>query len=373
MTEPSATTVPDSPRVMHVITDLDTGGAETVLGNLARAEQRAGRAPIVVSLVPGGAQAERLRHAGLVPHDLGMTRGVPNPVGIWRLARLIRAYRPDVIQGWMYHADLCALLALIVSGQRRRTRIYWGIRCSNMDTARHGWLLKALIGICARLSALPDGVVANSRAGLDWHIGLGYRPRESHVIENGIDTAAIAGGATARDDIRGELGVAGDAFVIGTAARVDPMKDYATLQSAIGRMDGVVCLAAGRGTEALPPAAGMIGLGERTDMPRIYAALDLFVSSSAYGEGFSNAIAEAMAAGLAVVATDVGEARRIVGDTGRIVPPGQPTALAEAVSDLQGNAAMRRDLGERAAQRIQETFSLDRMIARFRALHAGTP
>lgn len=370
MSNSPANTNPDHPRVMHVITDLDTGGAETVLTNLALAESRAGRAPVLVSLVPGGAQADRLRRAGLAPLDLGMSRGVPDPFGVFRLAGLIRVERPDVIQGWMYHADLCALLALIVSGRRRQTRICWGIRCSNMDTARHGLALKAVIWACARLSGLPDCVVANSRAGADWHTALGYRVQEIHVIENGIDSETIAAGGTARDDIRGELGLATDAFVIGTAARVDPMKDYATLRSAVGEMAGVVCLAAGRDTDTLPPAPDMIGLGERRDMPRVYAALDVFVSSSAYGEGFSNAIAEAMAAGLPVVATDVGEARRIVGDTGRIVPPGQPEALAQAVMELKQDTALRQDLGRRAALRIRRNFSLDRMVGRFRDLHA---
>ena len=131
-------------------------------------------------------------------------------------------------------------------------------------------------------------------------------------------------------------------------------------------------LAAGAGTETLPERPGLLRLGRRADVPRLYAACDLVVSSSAFGEGFSNALAEGMAAGLPAVATDVGDARRIVGETGRTVPPRDPEALARAVRDLlalppDDRAAVAAD----ARRRIVTHFSLDRSVAAFDALHRG--
>ena len=129
-------------KVLHLITGLQTGGAERMLANLAIAQQRAGGAPVVVALCPGGSQYDRLSAAGVRTVTLGMRRGVPSLPGLIALARLLRREAPDVVQGWMYHADLYALLGLWLSGRRRRTRLYWGLRCSEMDFRRYGLLLR---------------------------------------------------------------------------------------------------------------------------------------------------------------------------------------------------------------------------------------
>jgi glycosyltransferase involved in cell wall biosynthesis len=356
-------------KVMHVITGLGTGGAETMLANLAIAGKAAARPPIVVSLRSGGRTHERLVAAGVEVHQLGMRPGWRTVPGLWRLIRLIRAGRPEVVQSWMYHADLVSLVALWLSGRRRRTRLYWGIRCSDMDWSRYRWLSRVVMRLCARLSPHPDAIVVNSEAGRDCHSRLGYRPRHFVVVDNGLDLGGFASDASSRNAVRAELGLDAAAIVVGAVARVDPMKDYPTLLAALARLDGIVCVGVGRGTRRLPP--GLLGLGERSDVPRLLNAFDIFVSSSAFGEGFSNAIMEAMAAGLPVVATDVGDARRIVGDAGIIVPPRDPGALAEAIRALAGNAERRHDLGRRARARVEAEFSLARAAASFESLYSS--
>ena len=356
-------------KVLHVITGLHTGGAERTLATLVLARPGKAVPPTIAALTPGGVYAAELEAAGLRVLDLGMRRGFPNPFTVFKLARIIRHERPQVIQSWMYHADLMALLALMLSGRRKSTRLFWGIRCSDMDLSRYGIRLRLVIGLCAWLSRRPDGIIANSEAGREVHKRLGYRSKRFEVVDNGIDAARFALPGGIRAEVRRELGIPARAMVIATIARVDPMKDYETLIAALGSLPGVHALAIGEGTEALPETAGLHRLGRRDDVPRLLAAADVLVSSSAFGEGFSNVIAEGMAAGLPVVASDVGDARRIVAGAGTIVPPGDHETLAGAIRALIGDAKERRRLGAAGRRRIAEAFSIERMVAAFERIY----
>ncbi len=351
---------------MHVITGLDTGGAEKILADLAIANHHTGEAPILVSLLPGGARYKILVKAGVEVKEVGLMRGRPSLRGLFRLVNVIRSEKPDVIQSWMYHADLYSLIALVLSGRQRQTRLYWGIRCSNMDTTQYGFTLRLVIKFCAWLSFLPDGIIANSVEGRSWHLNIGYRPKLFAIIDNGLNVSLCQANLDLREEVRAELGIDREAFVIGTLARNDPMKDYPNLLATLEKLDSTVCIVAGRGTEKLPKQPGLIKLGERQDALRILHTLDVFVSASAYGEGFSNAITEAMSCELPVIATNVGDSSRIVGDCGIIVEPGDSNALAEAIRKLRQDPALRHELGRRARQRITEEFSLQRMVSAYR-------
>ena len=367
---PSVETTPASlserPRIMHVITGLDTGGAEKMLTDLAITNHHAGEPQLLVSLLPGGGRYNNLVQAGVDGKEVGLVRGRPGISGLLRLVELIRTEKPDIIQSWMYHADLYSLIALILSGRRRQTRLYWGIRCSNMDTTQYGLTLRLVIRLCAWMSFLPNGIVANSVEGRNWHLHIGYRPKLFSIINNGLDTSLYQATPALREEARAELDIDREAFVIGTLARNDPMKDYPNLLTTLEKLDGVVCIVAGRGTEELPKKPGLIRLGERQDTLRILHAMDVFVSTSAYGEGFSNAIAEAMSCELPVIATNVGDSSRIVGDCGIIIEPGDSNALAEAIEKLRQDPALRHNLGRRARQRITEEFSLQRMVSAYK-------
>ena len=369
--EAARPTVADGPVcVMHVITSLHTGGAETQLANLLCHDARAPGKTLVVSLLPGGLLADRLKAAGIWVVDLGMVRGRPSLRSLVRLAWLIRRHRPRVVQSWLYHADFMALTALRLSGRRRATKLVWGIRCSDMDAARYGRGLRWVIRACARRSSRPDAVCANSDAGRTYHLGLGYNAERFIVIPNGIDTVRFRSDEKAHTAIRRALGVDAERALIGHVARVDPMKDHASFLAALGRLPEVEALLIGAGTELLPTRPGVHYLGRRTDVPCLLAACNLFVSSSAFGEGFSNAIAEAMACGLPVVATDVGDARMIVGETGLIVPPGDVEALVRAVCVLLSETPSERATrGQAARARIENEFSIDRCQAAYDKLY----
>lgn len=353
--------------VLHVVTGLGTGGAEAQLATLVSADHAAGRPVAVVSLTPGGDHRAPLERAGVSVSDLGMRRGRPAPVALLRLVRTICRLKPAVVQSWLYHADLLAALALNLSGRRRRTRLYWNLRCSNMDVSRYGRGLRATIAGCAALSRMPEAVIANSETGVEVHRDLGYRPRRFLVIDNGIDVRRYRPDRAARAEVRSRLGIGEATPVLAVVARRDAMKDHETFLAAFDCLSGVEALLIGAGTETLPGKPGLHRLGRRDDVPALLAAADLIVSSSAFGEGFSNAVAEGMAAGLPVVATDVGDGRRIVGPAGRIVPPRDPVALADAVAGLLGEDRDR--LGMAARAHIEANFSIARMLAAYRALY----
>jgi len=358
-------------RLLHVITGLGTGGAERALVRLVLSQPPAARPVAVVSLASGGRYAEILRQGGIEVIELGMRPGLPSPAGLLRLIRAIRRLAPDIVQSWMYHADLAALVALALSGRWRRTRLYWGVRCSDMDLSKYPFGTGLVVRLCAKLSGLPTAVAANSASGRDHHRRIGYRPRIFAVVDNGIDPAPFAPDADARREVRTEFGIADETVAIAMLARVDPMKDHAGFLSAFARLRGATALLIGTDTETLAETPGIHRLGERRDIPRLLAACDILVSSSAFGEGFSNAIIEGMAAGLAVVATDVGDSRRILGDAGEIVPPRDPAALAAALQGLIDDPERRRALGAAARRRVETDFSLARTRQAWAAFYAG--
>ena len=352
-------------RVMHVIAGLEIGGAETMLANLVCARPPA-LEQSVVTLIPGGALEPRVSGAGAPMFALGMRRGRPSAGGLWRLVRLIRRERPDVLQSWMYHADLAGTLALGLSGCRGQVRHAWNLRCSDMESRDYGLAFRAVRAAWSALVPRADLLIANSAAGLQYHVDHGMKAARTLLVPNGIDTARFRPDPDARARVRAALGLAPQRRLVAVVARVDPMKDHAGFLSALDALPGVAALLVGRGTEALPAPADVLRLGERQDIPDLLAAADLIVNSSAYGEGFSNALAEGMAAALPAVATDVGDAKLILGDTGAICRPRDPRGLAEAMRRLLNeDAEQHRRRAAAARQRIVEHFSLEACVARF--------
>jgi glycosyltransferase involved in cell wall biosynthesis len=191
-------------------------------------------------------------------------------------------------------------------------------------------------------------------------------------LVNGIDIERFKPDAAARVAVRGELRADNDTFVLAHVARLDPMKDHETFLAAMAELPNVTALLIGAGTETLTVPANVIRLGRRYDVAQLLGAADAVVSSSAFGEGFSNALAEGMACGLPAVATDVGDSALIVGDSGLVVPPKDPRAFAAAVRSLSGEpAAMRAARGARARAHIVENFAMQQVARHYAELYAS--
>ena len=219
-------------KVMHVITSLDVGGAETILTRLVTGDREEAVSHTVVSLKPGGALRASLEAAGTPVLDLGIGRKLSALSGLTRLTKVIKTTQPDVVHSWLYHADLLATLALALSGRRASTRLVWGIRCSDMDMRRYARSNRYILKILASLSSRTDLVLCNSNAGRVAHEHLGYRPPQWRVIPNGLDLERFAPRPDERAAVRSELGLEEASFVVGMCARVDPKKDHATFVKA---------------------------------------------------------------------------------------------------------------------------------------------
>jgi glycosyltransferase involved in cell wall biosynthesis len=368
--------------VDHLITGLGWGGAESMLSKLLSRIDRSRFQCSVISMVDGGGVAGLIESLDIPVQSLGLRRGEPNPLGLFRLVRQLRQRRPCILQSWLYHADLAGILA----GRLCRVpAIAWNIRCSNFERTHTSWLSRAVVGALSRLSRAPEVVVVNSEGGKAFHASMGYRPRRWHLIPNGFDVKQFRPDHDARASVRQELGFAPEARLVGLVARFHPMKDHHTfLQAASLLRDEKIPIQfvlVGRNVDyrndTLVRMVRVLGLtesvrllGERSDIPRIMAALDLFSLSSAFGEGWPNVVGEAMASGVPCVVTDVGDAAQIVGDTGRVVPPRSAAALAAAWREvLSLGPDERAHLGRAARARIEACFSLSDVVTQYEDLY----
>jgi glycosyltransferase involved in cell wall biosynthesis len=272
-----------------------------------------------------------------------------------------------------------------LAGAGREIPIVWSIRQSLYHLSKEKLLTQLVIRACSTLSPLPDRIVYNSHLSATQHAAFGFSDRRVRLIHNGFDTDIFKPDSYARNRLRDELDIPASNLAVGLVARVHPMKAHSTfLQAAAMFLRKVadstfVLVGDGTGPEAFPHSAlisklGLTGrvrlCGRRTDIAAVNNALDIAVCSSSWGEAFPNALAEAMACGTPCVATSVGDAPEIIGDTGVVVPPGDAAALCagwEALAILGESG--RRELGVRARARIIERYSIDLMAERYEQLY----
>jgi glycosyltransferase involved in cell wall biosynthesis len=371
-------------RVVHLITSLSTHGAQMMLYKLLSRMDREQFDPVVISMRDGGPLAEKIEALGVPVHEAGINLTLPNPASLWRLIRLVRYLRPDVIQGWMYHANLAAQVVGALNTQP--VPVVWNIRGSSYVLRNEKPLTAATIWLGAKLSKLPAKIINNSKVSAGEHEKrLAYSAEKRLIIPNGFDTDIFTPSTEARISVRSELGLAEDALLIGLVARYHTMKDHANFLRAASVLlkahPQVHFVLAGEGVDThnkkLLELINSFGLsaqvhliGERSDTARVTAALDIASSSSAFGEGFPNVVGEAMACGVPCVVTDVGDSGWIVGETGRVVPPRDATALAKAWQELiEMSDEQRLALGKKARQRVLEEFSLDAVVSQYEALY----
>jgi glycosyltransferase involved in cell wall biosynthesis len=243
----------------------------------------------------------------------------------------------------------------------------------------------AVARLCARLSRrVPHEIVFNSEAARRSHAAHGYSLDRAVILPNAVDVRRFAPAPEAGRELRDALGLAGDALIVGQAARFDPQKGHIILLRALPNIvkrhpsvhlvllgprcspdnDDLVSLIASTG---MPDRVHL--LGARVDVHRITAGFDIAVSASIYGESFPNAVVEALACGVPVVATDIGAAGELVGRSGRVVTPGSAVALGAAVIELLDlTAAERRALGQLGRSTVAH-HAVDEMVERYAVLH----
>jgi glycosyltransferase involved in cell wall biosynthesis len=375
--------VPRPIRIVHVITGLSAGGAERTMINIARGLDPSRFQSQVISLSRDHTLAPALRAAGIPLTTLDsqpfLTLGL-GPLG--RVAQLLRREKPDLVQTWLFDADLVGGIAAWMAG----VPVVWNIRASLSDS---GWRplasslrLRAVSRLCAAMSGrVPRNIISCSRVSRNLRH---YQQEKIRIIGNGVDADLFKPDPAARAEVRAELGVEDGMPLIGMVARFHPVKDFATFFAAVRQVSGTHpdarFLLCGQGMERDNPAltrmirahgleGSVLRIGFREDIERVFAALDVHVLSSK-SEAFGNVLLEAMAAGVPCVATDVGESRFVVDDTGRLVPRCNPGALAAAVRELIDLPPAEMEvLRVRARRRVCEHFTLQSTIAQYAELY----
>ena len=369
-------------KVTHIISGLQADGAETVLHSITSRMDATRFENEVISLTDLGPMAGRLTASGTPVRALGMRPGVANPLRILQLAAWLKKSKPQVVQTWMYHADLIGGTAAWLAGN---LPVVWGIHHTNLDPDQNKrstiWTARA----CARLSRrLPKRIVCCSEASREAHARFGYSEQKMQVIPNGFDLRRFHPDAEARLWLRQELEIPADALLIGMAARFHIQKGHpnfiraaASLHSRLPDVHFVLC---GKDVDknnseltAWIKAADLSTvchlLGSREDMSCVFAALDVATSSS-LSEAFPMAVGEAMACGTPCVVTDVGDSASIVGDMGKVVPAGDSEALAAAWQEmLAGGPAVRQQMGRAARNRVEQRFNIDSIVERYQELY----
>ncbi|HXF93042.1 MAG TPA: glycosyltransferase [Nitrospiraceae bacterium] len=355
---------------------LDQGGAERQIVTLVKALRERGREVHVVLFYAGGAFDGELAAAG-VPVQFVGKRGRWDVFGfLIRLALILRRLRPTTIYSFL---DLPNLLTALLRPVVWRSRLVWSIRAAGMEMQYYDWLSRLISRLEALLSQAADVIVANSHAGKAWAISRGFPQHRIVVIENGIDTERFRFDAAGRERVRDEWKVSACETAIGIVARLDAMKDHRNFLQACALLEQrrnnlrFICVGSGDPAyqtelnalaQTLGIADRVIWAGSRADMPAVLSALDIAVSSSSFGEGFSNAIAEAMACERPCVVTDVGDSARIVGDRGEVALPRDANALAGAIARMLDRIEENVDIGRQARSRIVKEFSVERMVSR---------
>lgn len=356
---------------MFLTRELEVGGGQRQLINLASGLAEAGHKVAIATFYPGGRLEAHLSTHNVRLISIGKKYRWDVLPFYSRLIDVIRHERPDVLHSYMGANVIVSMLKPIFSG----LPIVWGVRSSRMDLKRYGWLAQVVWFLSRWLSRSADLIIANSRAGYADCVAAGYPENRTVVVPNGIDTNHFRPDRPAGYKVRAELAFSDSDFVIGCVGRLDPMKGHDIFLKAayllLRKIPFVrfVCIGDGPGAYRtklvnMSKRYGLEGritfIPARKDICAVYNSLDLLTLPSIYGEGFPNVLGEALACSLRCVATDVGDARWIVDDPAATVPPNDPEALVHAWEDC----IARRDNwdGREARARIQRHFSIQALV-----------
>ncbi|NJL51557.1 MAG: glycosyltransferase [Hydrococcus sp. SU_1_0] len=370
-------------KILFITTGLNSGGAEVMLLSLLSSINRDRFEPSVISLLDKGIYGEKIEQLDIPVYCVEMLEGKPTINSAWRTTKLIKQVKPDLIQGWMYHANLAAQFFNFFVAPK--TPVLWSIHHSLHAISAEKPLTQGVIRFGSWSSRYVAQVAFVSEKSQAQHQQIGYSKVNSCVIPNGFDTSKFKPSAEIRQKFRQELHIDEHTFLIGSVARYHAMKDHANFLRAahllLAEYPETKFVMVGTNVDyenqALTSLIDTLGigdnvylLGQRSDIPQITPALDILTSSSAYGEAFPLVIGEAMCSEVPCVVTDIGDSGWIVSDTGKIVPPKNSTALAQAWQEvITMDTSAKADLGRLARNRIIDKFSLISIVNQYEHLY----
>jgi len=361
-------------RVVHILSSFGMGGQERVAFDLAVSQVRAGCQVTVLSLAPppDGPLAAELRDAGIGVDRVARPRPGVDPILVLRLARWLRGHRVQLVHthnrmALIYGAPAAALARAAVVHTKHGNNPRGGTRLVAGNLAAR--LVDAFVAVSPETAAF-----ARKRREVN--------ERRLMVISNGIELGRFHPAPAARDRVRSELAIPGDAWVFGTVGRIATEKNHALLVRALAPLlgPGARLVIAGDGplraeltelVKTLGVGSFIHLLGARRDVPDVLNALDAFVMSSDT-EGLPLVVLEAMATGLPVLSTAVGGIPTVLdqGQTGFLVPAGDEAALRERARQLRDDPAASRASGALARSAAVTRFSAERMQREYLELYA---
>lgn len=364
-----------TPSVIHLITGLERGGAERFLYNLVSNGLNGQFNNSVISLMSEGYYGNLLKKKNIPVFSLNMKRGKINFLAAKKIRKILLDQKPDIIQGWMYHGNLAALLGYIMIG--RKVKLSWTIRLSLEIYKRMKLTTRLAIKLGCYLSKIPDLIIYNSYRSLEQHRAIGYNKENDFSIPNGFDIKVWKPNKKVGFNLRNKLGISNTTKVIGYVGRGDDQKDIPTLFKAFNKVSkkhsNVILLMVGRNLKQYKTNnKNIIFLGQRSNIHDLMKMFDLLCLSSK-AEGFPNVIGEAMSTGIPCITTDVGDAKDIVGNTGWVSPPNDPTSLAKCLdSALKKSKRQLNKHGKISREKIVNNFSIDRVKNQYISLYNST-
>jgi glycosyltransferase involved in cell wall biosynthesis len=361
-------------RLMHVIEDLGIGGLERVVVTICRTIDRERFEPQVLCLRGSGPLAWELEEIGVPVVDIGGRPGTADYLAFWKVAREVRARRIDVVHTHNSLALFDGFAAARLAGVR--TLVHTDHARDFPDKLRYMVVEHLVSHFIYRMVAVSE----HTRDNLMRYEKIS--PGRIVTIPNGIDDRRFGNGRP-REEMRRELGISSGAPVIGLGARLTEQKGVVHLLHAMvplrERVPGVTLLVAGTGDqeETLQRAARELGvqenvrfLGARLDMPELLGMFDVYAMPSVW-EGLPMALLEALAAGCPVVASDVGGIPTVIRHrvNGSLVPPRDPTALAEELAWLLSDEDARAQYRDEGRRTFLAGFSAEAMTRRYEALY----
>lgn len=319
-------------KILHVITSLNTGGAEMMLTKLVAASLSSNEVHIVISLMDKGTLGDQVsKYAEL--YSLDLKAGGLSIKSLINLYRIIKQEDPDIIQGWMYHANIASLLVNFIL----RKNLVWNVRQSLVDIKFEKRLTAILIRMSAFFSGYVDKIIFNSHVSLSQHVKIGFSERNTVVIANGFDLDKFRPQSSEQIlAFKLKYGLPEDSKIFGHVARYHPMKNHIgfiyEISKILSDQPNLYCVMVGKGVSEVNVELvnainntnypdRFIMIGERHDLENIYGVFDFIVSSSQWGEAFPNVIGESMACGTPCIVTDVGDSKHIVADLGFVYSP----------------------------------------------------
>jgi glycosyltransferase involved in cell wall biosynthesis len=368
----SKKSLPKVPKICHIITGLERGGAERFLFNLLTASDvNKKNNNIVISLMSEGYYGPLLKKKNISLSCLNMNRGQINISSAIKLHQILKKTKPDIIQGWMYHGNLAALVGNYIN---KKAKLSWNIRLSLETYQQMKLKTRLAIKLGAMFSKKANSIIYNSTRSLNQHRQFGFSLNNDLYIPNGFDTEKWKPNKNLKYKIRKLLGVSNKVRVIGYVGRGDDQKDLPKLFRVFNIIKknhpNVILIAVGKNLEKYALNSDrIIFLGERSNVEEIMTSFDLLCLTSK-AEGFPNVIGEAMSSGLPCISTDVGDVKNILGKTGWIVPTNSTSLFAKYLDNfLKMPEKELKKYGKSARELIIKNYDINKIREQYISLY----